>query len=112
MEGNFAFASAIQEMLIQSHTGIVQIFPAVPKTWKDISFDQLRTEGAFLVSAKKEKGVIVTVEIKSEKGGVLKMKNPFGENDFKCNLEYKLNEDVLIISTKIGQEIKFNILNQ
>ena len=112
LEGNFAFASAIQEMLIQSHTGIVQIFPAVPKTWKDISFDQLRTEGAFLVSAKKEKGVIVTVEIKSEKGGVLKMKNPFGENNFKCNLEYKLNEGVLIISTKIGQEIKFNVLNQ
>jgi len=34
------------------------------------------------------------------------------KNDFKCNLEYKLSEGVLIISTKIGQEIKFNVLNQ
>ncbi len=51
LEGNFAFASAIQEMLIQSHTGVIHIFPAIPSSWKDVSFHSLRTSGAFLVSA-------------------------------------------------------------
>jgi alpha-L-fucosidase 2 len=43
LEGNFAFASAIQEMLIQSHTGVVKLFPAIPSDWKDVSFNTLRT---------------------------------------------------------------------
>ena len=51
LEGNFAFASAINEMLIQSHTGIVHLFPAIPNDWKNVSFNQLRTEGAFLISS-------------------------------------------------------------
>jgi hypothetical protein len=52
--GNFAFASRIQEMLIQSHTCFVEVFPAIPDTWLDASFERLRTAGAFLVSAKRE----------------------------------------------------------
>ena len=30
LEGNFAFAAGIQEMLLQSHAGVVRVFPAVP----------------------------------------------------------------------------------
>ena len=44
LEGNFAFASAIQEMLLQSHNGLIRIFPAVPQAWNDISFTDLRTQ--------------------------------------------------------------------
>lgn len=55
LEGNFAFASGIQEMLLQSHTGIVRVFPAIPAAWSDVSFDNLRAMGAFLVSAEKKR---------------------------------------------------------
>ena len=68
LEGNFAFAAGLQEMLIQSHTGIIHIFPAVPNDWKDLKFHQLRTEGAFLVSATMENGSLIKLNIKSEKG--------------------------------------------
>lgn len=78
LEGNFAFASGVQEMLLQSYQGYVQIFPAVPTSWKDISFDKLRTEGAFLVSAKKQDGIVKEVKVTSEKDGILLLKNPFG----------------------------------
>lgn len=54
LEGNFAFASGIQEMLMQSHTGIIRIFPAVPASWQDISFQDLRAMDAFLVSAEQK----------------------------------------------------------
>ena len=77
LEGNFAFAAGIQEMLLQSHTGVVRVFPAVPAAWKDISFDSLRTYGAFLVSAKKKAGKVTEVRVRSEIGGKLRLENPF-----------------------------------
>jgi hypothetical protein len=80
LEGNFAFASGVQEMLVQSYQGFVEIFPAIPGAWSSVSFDQLRTEGAFLVSASKQNGQVKTVTIKAEKDGILRLKNPFGAN--------------------------------
>lgn len=105
LEGNFAFAAAIQEMLIQSHTGVIKIFPAVPESWKDIGFQQLRTEGAFLVSVQKKEGKVVRVTVLSEKGGVLKLQDPINSKDLKINTAYKIKNGVIIIKTKPGQEI-------
>ncbi|MBK8506036.1 MAG: hypothetical protein IPL46_29880 [Saprospiraceae bacterium] len=95
-------------MLIQSHTGIVLIFPAVPADWMDISFQQLRTVGAFLVSAKREGGSVTQVKIKSTSGGILKLKNPFKNNDFECSQAYQIDqENVLHFQTTRGDEIEF-----
>ena len=105
LEGNFAFASAIQEMLIQSHTGIVQIFPAIPASWDTLSFDKLRAEGAFIISAKKENGAITIIEITAEKGGLLKFKNPFGTSNFKIDTEFKMENGTIIIDTTPNQKI-------
>ena len=77
LEGNFAFAQGIHEMLLQSHKDFIEVFPAVPKDWKNVSFKTLRAEGAFLVSAKKENSVAMEVKIKSEAGGTLRIKLPF-----------------------------------
>ncbi|SDF22335.1 alpha-L-fucosidase 2 [Mucilaginibacter pineti] len=77
LEGNFAFASGLQEMLIQSYAGFIEIMPAIPADWKDAVFENLRTEGAFLVSVKKADGQITEVKIVSEKGGKTKLKLPF-----------------------------------
>lgn len=107
LEGNFAFASGLQEMLIQSHTGTVHIFPAVPKAWQNLQFDQLRTEGAFLVSAIMENGNFISANIQSEKGGILKLRNPFGNSRFSCSTDYEINEnDEIVITTKSGDTIK------
>ncbi|WP_121808927.1 glycosyl hydrolase family 95 catalytic domain-containing protein [Mucilaginibacter kameinonensis] len=77
LEGNFAFASGLQEMLIQSYAGFIEVLPAVPAAWKDVAFENLRTEGAFLVSVKKTEGQISEITIASEKGGKTKLKLPF-----------------------------------
>jgi alpha-L-fucosidase 2 len=96
LEGNFAFASGIHEMLLQSHTGIVHIFPAIPKSWKNLSFRTLRTEGAFLVSAKMEDGACTQVEITAEKGGILRLADPFGKDSDK---------KVMVLTLKEGETI-------
>lgn len=61
-------AQSIHDMLIQSWNGIIRVFPAVPDMWKDLVFHNLRTEGAFLVSAKRQNGKTVFIRIKSLKG--------------------------------------------
>jgi alpha-L-fucosidase 2 len=76
LEGNFAFAAGVQEMLIQSHTGIIRVFPAIPSSWKDVSFHTLRAEGAFLVSAVRKGGIVVRVEIEAGETGICRMANP------------------------------------
>ena len=108
LEGNFAFASGLQEMLLQSHTGIVKIFPALPEDWNNLSFSQLRTEGAFLFSAGMEDGVIRKIEIESEKGGLLRISNPFVSNKFSVSAPYELKDNVITFDTKPGQKIKMS----
>lgn len=108
LEGNFAFASGLQEMLIQSHTGTVRLFPAIPGNWKDLSFSKLRTEGAFLVSAKMEDGKVMEAEITSEKGGEIKILNPFPDNEINVSVPFKINENIISILITPGQLIKMN----
>lgn len=104
LEGNFAFAAGVQEMLLQSHRGVIEIFPAIPETWRDISFNQLRAEGAFVISAKKEKGKVKTITIVSEKGGDLKLKNLF-ENFSVEKGSYQLTNNIIMMATQPGQQI-------
>lgn len=77
LEGNFAFAAGLQEMLLQSYADFIEIMPAIPSAWKTVSFENLRAEGAFLVSARTNDGQMEEVKIVSEKGGVTKLKLPF-----------------------------------
>jgi len=109
LEGNFAFASGIQEMLMKSNSGIIHVFPAIPKSWSALIFSTLRAEGAFLVSAKKENGKTTNVYIIAEKGGVLKLKNPFNISKIKINSEYTIKDGIIIINTTIGQEINISL---
>ncbi len=76
LEGNFAAAAGLQEMLLQSHTGVIEIFPAIPAEWRDVSFHQLRAQGAYLVSAEFKDGQVVSAEIHSERGGTCRVKSP------------------------------------
>ncbi len=64
-------------MLLQSCNNLIKVFPAVPKSWKNISFENLRAEGAFLVSAGMKDGKVVEIRIKSLSGGQINLKNPW-----------------------------------
>jgi len=53
------------------------IFPAMPSSWKDVEFHNLRAEGAFLVCAKRAKGRTAWVRIKSLAGEPCRVKPGF-----------------------------------
>ncbi len=110
LEGNFAFAAGIQEMLLQSYAGFIEVFPAVPTEWKELSFRDLRTEGAFLVSAVRAGGLVDEVVLKSEKGGIARLKLPFKTHFIKSKkgavLE-KLDKEFVEVSFQKGGTIVF-----
>ena len=76
LEGNFAFAAGVQEMLLQSHTGVIRVFPAIPSAWQEASFENLRAQGAFLVSATMKEGQVSELRIRAEQGGRLRLMLP------------------------------------
>ncbi len=105
LEGNFAFASAIQEMLLQSHTGVVRVFPAIPNNWKDAKFANLRAQGAFLVSAKKENGAVTEMKVTAEKGGILVIANPFA-GKFDADKDYSVEGKNIMVKMNPGESVK------
>lgn len=112
LEGNFAFASAIQEMLMQSNKGIIRIFPAIPTGWKNVSFRTLRAEGAVLVSASMQEGEVKEVTITSDKGGLVKLMDPF-ENKKAVSLKPLIIEnDLISFYLKAGETVTLRALNR
>lgn len=87
LEGNFAAAAGLQEMLLQSHRGKILVFPAIPDHWQDVSFTTLRAQGAFLVSAERSGGKTKRVEILSEKGGQCILVSPFSGKEISLPMK-------------------------
>jgi len=111
LEGNFTFASGIQEMLLQSHTGIIKVFPALPADWKEASFDKLRANGAFIVSAQMKDGKTKEITVVSEKGGSLFLQNPFGDDEFSANREYSISNNNIQMETQEGETVRLTRKN-
>lgn len=66
--------ATINEMLMQSHQGVIRIFPCWDKK-SSASFTNLRADGAFLVSAELKDGQISSVKIKSLRGRMCTVEN-------------------------------------
>jgi len=83
IESPLSFCTSLHDMLLQSYgieENVIRILPACPDVWPDLSFDKLRAQGAFLVSAKRQAGETVFTQVKSLAGNpcVIKteIKNP------------------------------------
>ena len=68
--------ATINEMLMQSHEGVLRLFPVWPENI-DAKFENLRAYGAFLVSSTKKNGNVEFVTILSEKGKKCSVENPW-----------------------------------
>lgn len=66
--------TSIEELYLQYWNGVTRVFPAIPYDWKNTSFENLRTAGAFLISGKRENGRNTEVRIFSDKGGEIRIK--------------------------------------
>jgi alpha-L-fucosidase 2 len=111
LEGNFAFAAGLQEMLLQSQGGILRLFPAIPASWKEASFRDFRAEGAFLVTAAMRNGSLDSVRIFPEKDARLKILNPYSGKPFSVTgtdlPDDARNDRILMVNAHAGRGIVF-----
>lgn len=100
--------AAFNEMLLQSHNGMIRVFPALPDgnpeyerllrhgytileytdrfveydAWNTVRFDKMLCKGAFEISAALEERKLVFIEITSKQGGLAKITSPFMTENF------------------------------
>ena len=74
IDGNFGGTAGIAEMLIQSHTGIIEILPAIPKAWRCGYIKGLKARGGFVIDFKWDNNEITKLSITSKVGGKCKIK--------------------------------------
>ncbi|MFI5384592.1 MAG: glycosyl hydrolase family 95 catalytic domain-containing protein [Fimbriimonadales bacterium] len=106
LEGNFAAAQAVHEMLLQSWGGVVRLFPAVSSTWRDVSFRDLRAEGGFKVSAIRAAGRIRSVRIEATVDGPLRLRLFPGAENFRWNRRLRRSGRDWVVTMQAGKVLR------
>ena len=105
LDGTFGSTAVLAEMLLQSHTGVVNLLPALPREWSSGFVSGLRARGGFEVDMKWEDNKLIGGEIRSMNGTVCRLmaKNPvtiFRDGKVVKSVRSKDNE--LVFATQKG----------
>lgn len=97
-------ATAVLDMLLQSHRGFINFFPAVSGEWKNICFDGLLCFGGFEVGARLRDGKTEWIRVTSKLGKRCIVKTEFASERLFADCGYKaLDGGKLEINISKGQ---------
>lgn len=96
IDGNYAGASGISEMLVQSYNNEIYILPALPASWKDGEFKGVCTRNGFELNIHWKNGKLIRLKILSKKGEKCKVVYQGNKKVFetKQGVEYVLGKDL------------------
>ena len=80
LDAGFGALSAVFELLVQSREDGIYVLPDLHYEWKELSFENIRAEGAFQISARVSGGKVSEVKVKSLAGGPLKLAHSLGDS--------------------------------
>ncbi len=69
IDGNFGFTSGVNEMLMQSNCGLIELLPALPSEWDKGSISGIVARGNFIIGMEWENNTLKTAKITSASGG-------------------------------------------
>ena len=76
IDGNLGACAGIAEMLLQSHSGKIELLPALPQAWKEGSFYGLKARGGAEVSAAWKDGLLREVTLRAPLAYVYRIELP------------------------------------
>ena len=79
IDANFGGASGVAEMLLQSHSGVIAILPALPSAWQEGYFHGLRARGNVEVDASWKGGRAVSATLRPSVAGELQLRPRSGQ---------------------------------
>jgi hypothetical protein len=80
LDAGFGALTAVLELLVQNREDGIYVLPEVLEEWEGLTFSNIRTEGAFQVSAGVKDGKTSEIRIKSLIGGPLRLVHGLGDN--------------------------------
>ena len=79
IDGNFGATAAIAELLLQRHTGVIELLPALPAAWPAGEVKGLRARGSVEVDLRWAGGKAASAAIRPDSSGEYRFRAPAGQ---------------------------------
>jgi len=111
IDGNFGATAGIAEMLLQSHSGYIELLPALPSAWKNGEVKGLVARGGAIVSMKWKDNKLERATLTASNTYVHKIKIPDNNKPLTVRVNGKndniINEgDLISINLKNGDKLE------